>query len=201
MFMNVDVYLNDLASRQVSLPGANWSSSGICGGLLQLLGIQPKWPGLLEWSMHAREVLHGKNITMVTSGSLRGIQLCCSLKAKWGHAPGKPDTLCHTKRVRREAKGFSQMRTNPRFILILFFFPRWSKRHRGIIAKSEGIPATLEIQSDWFAVSLAGSLAAHMEGFSGAWTSCSSMGSPASWALHTWGLMASSRASLRLQGL
>lgn len=32
---------------------------------------------------------------------------------------GKPDTLCHMKRVRREAKGFSQMRANPRFILIL----------------------------------------------------------------------------------
>lgn len=35
---------------------------------------------------------------------------------------GKPDNaLCHTDRVRREAKGFSQRRTNPRFILIFLF--------------------------------------------------------------------------------
>lgn len=116
-----------------------WWASAAAGDLAQVaraFGMEYACPGSSAWQKHH----HGDIKKFKGNPGFVAV-----LRQNGDMHLGKPDILCHTKRVRREAKGFSQMRTNPRFILILFFFPRWSKRHRGIIAKSEGIPATLAI--------------------------------------------------------
>lgn len=89
---------------------------------------------------------------------------------------GKPDTLCHTKRVRREAKGFSQRRTNPRFILILFFFLD------GLKGTEESLPNWKESQQLWKS-SQTGLLSAWLDLWLLTWRASLELGPPAApWA-------------------
>lgn len=83
---------------------------------------------------------------MVIPESFRESSFVAAVRQNRGLHLDKPDSRCHTKRVRREANGLSRMRTNPRFTVILFFCYPFFFFLAGLKGSEETLPNQKESQ-------------------------------------------------------